>query len=167
MLKKVDKDDKTKLVWNVIVENNRNIEQRNVFNYNWPFRARIYRAYRDFEDNFDEFSKAVKEALMHEYWSRTEYEIIISPWPSHIDENELKRLNQELKENKARYSNSTYNFVHPNIPGSVKIDIYEQILMNWSNFINYLWTNKHYIKEFKKDYCTYYDVKNYYKKKSK
>lgn len=166
---KVDKEDKSKLVWNVIIEdrNAGKIECRNIFNYNWPFRAQLYKAYREYENDFERFSEEAGKALMHEYWCRSEYEVVISPWPSHICKDELMRLNQELEKSENMYPTRKNHFVYPHIPGAIKIDVYDQILMNWNNFINYLWANKHYIKDFKSDYCQYFGVKNYYKKKSK
>jgi hypothetical protein len=113
------------LIWNVFncerTENGNEIVIVNVFDLNWPFLAVVYDAYKNYKDDFDNFSKEVRSALMYEYWSRFEYEIIISTM-------------------------SEYQ------PKGVKIDIYQQVMMNWDNFINYLWENKNLIKNFKPEY---------------
>lgn len=141
------------LVWNVIAEDwNTGIGYVNVFNYNWPFRAYVYRAYRDYKDDFDNFSKEVRSALMHEYWSRTEYEVVVTSWPCGINEQEVERLSKEVAKQKAEYPTGIHQRVYPKLERAVKIDIYDQVMMNWDLFINYLWENKKLISKFRKDH---------------
>lgn len=64
----------------------------------------------------EEFAKAVKSSLMYYYWSKCEWEIILQSWP--------QRENFNAK----------------------KIDVYDQVMLNWDKFIDYLWENKKEIK---------------------
>jgi hypothetical protein len=48
---------------------------------------------------------------MYYFWSKAEWEIIISSWPN--------RDNDELK-----------------------IDVFDQVMLNWEAFVDYCWSNK-------------------------
>lgn len=141
------------LVWNVVADDwNTGVGYVNVFNYNWPVRAMIYRAYKEHKDDFDAFSKKVHSALMCEYWSRSEYEFVASSWPTGINEDEVNRLVEEIERDKKDYPTAINHRVYPRLDNAEKLDVYDQIIMNWDNFINYLWTNKKLICKFKEDY---------------
>ena len=62
----------------------------------------------------DDFSEKLKREVMYYFWSRCEYEIILSPWTGRADD--------------------------------IKIDVYDQIMMNWNSFVDYVWS----LKEIKK-----------------
>ena len=111
---------KNKLVYNVYQEdiNNRSIVVRNIFD-NSSFLNMIWEAKKAFGEDFSAFSEKVKNALMYFYWSKCEYEIILSGWPPKDD---FKKK---------------------------KIDVYEQVMLNWDLFIKYLWENKNLIKKVK------------------
>ena len=58
----------------------------------------------------DDFSEKLKREMMYYFWSRCEYEIILSPWTGRAD--------------------------------NIKIDIYDQIMMNFDGFVDYCWSFK-------------------------
>lgn len=122
------------LVWNVFcTEHTNNGDEvfiANVFDLNWPFLGRLYRNYKDCEDDFDKFSKEVRSNLMCEYWARCEYEVFISDMFSPEE-------------------------------SAIKVDIYQQVMMNWDNFISYLWENRKLISKFKQEHK---DLMGIYKK---
>ena len=60
----------------------------------------------------DEFAKALKSDLMCYFWSKSEYEIIISPW--------YGGRNTE----------------------DIKVDIYTHVMNNWNVFLDYVWNSK-------------------------
>ena len=62
----------------------------------------------------DEFAKLIRTALMYQYWARCEYEIILTGWPP---------------PNPTRFKD-------------LKIDIFDQVSMNWDAFIDYIWTHR-------------------------
>lgn len=67
-----------------------------------------------------EFSEEVRKTLMYYYWSKCEWEIILEGWPQ-----------------------------KPNFKDE-KIDVYDQIILNWDKFINYVWENKSEIRKIKR-----------------
>lgn len=62
----------------------------------------------------EQFAKLLKDALMYQYWSRCEYEIILTGWPP---------------PNKDRFR-------------ELKIDVFSQIRLNWDAFIDYVWAHR-------------------------
>ena len=110
-----------KLIWNVYIENfnHKEIEVRNIFECSWIFQDDLIKIYKKYSDNKEKFLDDVKKALMHTFWSRCEWEIILSSWPPRKD----------FKEE--------------------KIDVYNQIMINWDIFSEYIWNNRELIKNFK------------------
>ena len=106
--------------WNVYIEdfNNKRIEIYNVLNHG-GFLKDVQKAIKKFKNDKEAFEKEVKSSLMYYYWSKCEWEIILSSWP------ERKDFKEE------------------------KIDVYDQVMLNWDVFINYLWDNQKEILKIK------------------
>lgn len=122
---------KKELEWNVYSENNNDgIVVHNIFEHNY-FLNRIIDANKKYVDDF-EFLKEVRASLMYLYWSKSEYEIILTSWPPRINKNELNRL----MEVDFKYTESV------NLTIEKKIDIYNQVMINWEAFKLYLLTNR-------------------------
>lgn len=93
----------------------------------------------------DNFEKEIRHLSQYYFWSKSEYEIVMTSWPPYIDaNNELDRLINEKRENKARGWSTKYLDIRPVV--AEKISIYDQLLLNWDAFIDYLWLNKERIK---------------------
>ncbi len=135
------KEDKTKLVWNVFNECNGEICPLNIFEYNYKFLEDLLTAKRKYKDTFEEFAEHVRKSLQYYYWSKSEYETVITTWPPYIESEELNRLNKEKHEREIR--NRPFYRDVVNLTTRYKIDIYTQIMMNWDRFIDYIWNNKH------------------------
>lgn len=71
----------------------------------------IKKDYKKYKNNFELFSERVNINLRYYFWSKCECEIILSDWPS-SDSFEKE-----------------------------KIDIYDQVMLNWDVFIKYVWDN--------------------------
>ena len=69
---------------------------------------------------------------MYAFWSKSEYEVIITSWPPHIEKEEFERLAKE----DIRYRTWV------NLSIGEKIDIYNQVMINWEAFKLYLLTNR-------------------------
>lgn len=67
---------------------------------------------KKYKNSKEDFAKELRAQLMHQYWSRYEWEIIVSPWGSGDDRE------------------------------AVLIDVYDQIRINWVAFIDYCWNFK-------------------------
>lgn len=135
------KEDKTKLVWNVFNECNGEICPLNIFEYNYKFLEDLLIAKRKYKNKFEEFAEHVRKSLQYYYWSKSEYETVITTWPPYIESEELNRLNKEKHEREIR--NRPFYRDAVNLTTRHKIDIYTQIMMNWDRFIDYIWNNKH------------------------
>lgn len=61
----------------------------------------------------DEFAEALRRSLMYYFWSKCEWEVLISPWCG-------------SKKDKA-----------------IKVDVYWQVMNNWEIFLDYVWYSKH------------------------
>lgn len=131
-----------KLCWNVLVENwnEKKIENYNIFNH-YGFCASLLKAKKMYKNDFEKFSKEVKGWLMYYYWSKSEWEVIVTTWPAHITTEQLDELiaeKEKVGENK-RYRYTT------DLCLSKKIDVFDQINQNWDVFINYLYSNMNLI----------------------
>lgn len=111
-----------KLEWNVWVGdyNSRKIEKHNVF---WHSRfyddcQKTYRKYgRGKTEDREAFLEQVRRDLRYYYWSKCEWEVLINHWPTRKDDE------------------------------AIKVDVYDQVTMNWDRFCEYIWENR---KEFGK-----------------
>lgn len=153
--------------------NSREIIVADVFNSNWVFKADLYYAYKhcknkNGEDDYDKFAKAVLSNIMYYYWSRSEYEVIISRWPTSLSEVELQKLLAELEEQKKDAPDRRNYYVYPPLEGAEKVDVATQVIMNWDSFISYVWQNRKLISKFKPDYTFRKDIQKqnraFYKK---
>ena len=129
--------------------NDDNITQYNLFDLNWPMLGALYCINRvcKTEDDFDFFAKEVNMAICHNVWSRCEYEVIVTSWPFFIDEEQLDKIIKEKENNESEDEMFVRRAI--NVKG-IKIDPYQQVMMNWDAFINYLWENRRLLKRYKK-----------------
>ena len=77
---------------------------------------------------------------MYHFWSKSEWEIALTDWPTHIDVKEVARLQKELDEHFGRWNREPYSIdVHLRV--AEKIDVFDQVMLNWDIFIDYLWNS--------------------------
>ena len=119
--------------------NNKEIVKYNIFD-NDSLCNEIIKYRKQFKDNFQEFSEAVRKLLMYRFWSKSEYEIILTSWPPYVENEEIDRLITERNEHNRKYPN-TFKRNSTRLTVAEKIDIYDQIMLNWDIFINYVWEN--------------------------
>lgn len=60
----------------------------------------------------DTFIEKLKSELMYYFWKKSEWEVIVSPWVGRKE------------------------------PCNIKIDVYDQVMLNWNVFADYVWDNK-------------------------
>lgn len=102
------------LVWNVYVSNfnTGKIETHNVFDH-WRVWEDLCKAARKYRDSERPlFEEEVRKTMMYYYWSKCEWEVIIDHWPR----------NERMKDE--------------------KVDVYDQVRLNWGIFLDYLWENR-------------------------
>ena len=104
--------------WNVYTYNcnARRVEPYNIFNH-YSFIKDCQKALKEFKDDKGQFIESIRRSLMYYYWSKCEWEIVISDFPPHQD-----------------FSGK-------------KVDVYDQIRMNWDSFVEYLWIHRDELKK--------------------
>ena len=129
------------MVWNVYREdfNHRTIVKYNIFDHS-GFAQDVKKLLKT-DITKDEFAEQLRRSLMHCFWCKSEYEVVISSWPVYIDKAELDRLNTEFDKYNNKWGYNPYNInVSPDI--GKRVSIYDQVLMNWEQFVEYMWSNK-------------------------
>ena len=101
------------LTWNVYVSDfNRKIITSHNIFNHGGFVEDCQKAYKKHKDDRDAFLEEVRRSLMYWYWSKCEWEIIIDHWP------------------------------HRDNAREEKIDVYDQVMLNWPVFSEYVWNNR-------------------------
>lgn len=77
------------------------------------FAEDVKKAYKKHRTDFDAFAEKVRGSLFYHFCSKCEWEVIVSAWPP----------SERVKER--------------------KVDVYEQVMLNWDVFIEYVWTSCH------------------------
>jgi hypothetical protein len=86
------------------------------------------------------FEESVQQILMYHYWSKSEYEIILTSWPPRITIEEYHKLERELAARMEEMDREPYSMC-ASLSVAEKIDVYDQVMLNWNIFIDYLWEN--------------------------
>ena len=103
------------MLWNVYVENinAQKIIVANLFNHG-GFWNDCCKALKKYGDSKEDFLNEIKDSLTYYFWSRSEWEVIVSEWPPR-DRGK---------------------------PVEIKIDVYDQVMNNWHIFSEYVWNNR-------------------------
>ena len=126
------------MTWNVYVRdsNCREIKVFNIFNHS-SFRESVHKLKKK-KFPKEVFAEMLKRELMYYFWSKYEYEVVVTSFPPYIDKKELDRLNSEYEEYNTKWGHYPLRIdVRPEI--GIKIDIYNQVLLNWDVFVDYVW----------------------------
>ena len=104
------------------------IEQYNVFSHR-KFTEEVMQALQQ-QHEYDVFSEKMKSIAMYYFWCKCEYEIVITSFPPYINTNEIDRIIKY--KNRKRFDVS--------LDCAEKIDIFQQLMMNWKQFVSYVWS---------------------------
>ena len=101
------------LEWNVFLDdfNNNKIEVFNIFRHA-SFVEDCGKALLECGEDRAAFEERLRRELRYYFWSKCEYEIILSGWPP-----------------RERFKPS-------------KVDVYDQVSLNWKIFTDYVWNNR-------------------------
>lgn len=77
----------------------------------------------------EEFEEQLRKDIAYYFWSKSEHEIVITSFPPYVSKEELERLNSE----DVKYR------TYVNLEVDKKVDIYEQLRLNWDAFLGYVW----------------------------
>ena len=108
--------------WYVYYENinRRTIEKYNIFDH-YMFTQECVKALENNPTDRNAFAEAIKHELMFYFWSKCEYEVLITSWLHPLARKET----------------------------CLKIDVYEQVMLNFTQFIDYLWSHQSELKKLK------------------
>ena len=108
--------------FNVIIYNinSKEFEYYNII----PYLLSCYKKEKSKPKTFDEFKEFIKNESMYQWWSRCEYEIVLSPWPytSSPSERYDKKGEDDIEAWKKHWKE--------HLNECQKIDIHQQVLMN-------------------------------------
>ena len=100
----------------------------------------------------EEFAEELKHEMMWQYWSRSEYELIIevaednhvllSPW---VGCREPKKVKIDVTDDDSFdwRGFAEYHVDKQLYKNEAKIDIYNQLQWQWNNFVDYCWNYRH------------------------
>lgn len=122
------------MIWNVYRYNfnAQEIEIFNVFDH-IRFANSVKELLKEY-DKKEDFEKKLNSIAMYNFWSKCEYEIVITSWPPYISKKEIDKIIEEEKNCKYR--------TNVNLEVGSKIDIYQQLKLNWEHFVDYVWSFK-------------------------
>jgi hypothetical protein len=123
------------MVWNVYDHdiNNKQIKIYNVFKHS-SFNQDVQKLLNE-DLSYIEFSEKLNRIAQYYFWSKAECEVVITSWVPHIDNKELDRLNAEREEHRGR-------LYYVNLDVGEKVDIYDQLHLNWERFVSYVYSFK-------------------------
>lgn len=129
-----------KMWWNVFREdiNSREIEVFNIFCHG-SFSEDVTKLKKK-KLSREEFAKELKSISMYYFWCKSEHEVVITSWPPYIDSKELDRLNTEYEEHNQKWGRYPYR-MDVRLDVGKKIDIYQQLSLNWENFVDYVYNS--------------------------
>ena len=129
------------MIWNVYYRdmNSRQIKVWNIFDHS-SFREEVINLKKKKLPK-EEFTKKLERKVLYHFWSKYEYEVVVTSFPPYIDKKELDRLNSEYENFNTMYGH--YPLRIDVCPETYeKIDIYQQVHLNWDVFVNYVWRAK-------------------------
>lgn len=98
--------------WNVFRDDGGEIVVWNIFRHA-GFLDGCREAYRKYGNDRGQFLEAARKELLYYFWARCEWEVLMESWPP-VEGREKK----------------------------LKVDVYDQVTMNWSIFSKYIWANR-------------------------
>ncbi len=124
--------------WNVYINkpNSKQIEIFNVFDHP-SFRENVTAILKK-NLTFQEFEKKIRSELYYYFGGKVEWEVVITSFPPHLDKKEQDRLIDECRDfflKNERYPVRQYVVLDTGL----KIDVYQQVMLNWQVFLDYVW----------------------------
>ena len=127
------------MVWNVYVRKSSAdaIEVYNIFDHG-GFAAGVKKIMNKKLPK-EEFEEKLRRALLYYFWAKSEWEITIAQSPAYIKKDAMDELIDEMEKYKRQYGH--YPYAHyVKLKGSIMVDVYSQVRLNWTNFVDYVWS---------------------------
>ena len=143
-----DLKNNNQLIWNVLYEDwsAKQIVVFNIFEHG-NFLVELINSKKELQKQFGKdaynsheaftfFEEKVRSALSYYYGSKSEWEVVVTSWPPYVESEEIDRLVQEKQK---RLEQQKYFYrTNVNLNVGTKIDVYTQVRLNWTQFIDYL-----------------------------
>lgn len=110
------------------------IEKYNIFDHE-RFCADIIKTFKKIKKR--QFCEDIKKTLMYYFCDKSEYELKVTPWVARIDKAESNKPDDRLERGVANVVEETYG-IWISSQVSRKIDIYDQVMLNFNSFIDYI-----------------------------
>jgi len=89
----------------------------------------------------EEFAEKLRRETMYYYWSKAEWECVVTDTVPHIGRKELDRIIHECYLDRT-IGSAPKRYSHANLSDAEKIDVYDQLSLNWDAFVDYVWSFK-------------------------
>lgn len=135
--------------WNVFYHNwNANeLKRFNILREHGSFAENVKKCKKKYKNDKEEFAKRLKSELMYAFWSKSEWEVIITkkdtriimtPWCGRREKIELDVTDDENFDWLGFYDwMKDKHYADKN--GSIKIDVYSQVMYRFDEFVDYCW----------------------------
>lgn len=125
--------------WNVFHHNinSNKIEKYNVFDH-----GGFMQYVEKLPHNKDAFIEGLKKEVQYYFWCKCEAEVVITSWPAYIDAREYQKITEENNKS-IEERGSPARVLNVGTTAGRKIDIYEQLMLNWDAFAEYTWKTMH------------------------
>lgn len=126
------------MVWNVYASrlNSEEIEIYNIFDHG-GFADGVKKLIKKKLPK-EEFEEQLRRELSYYFWGRCQWEIVMAEFPARIKQEAIEKMLEEREDYKKKYGHYPYSS-HAKIVGVKKIDVYEQVCLNWKHFVDYVW----------------------------
>ena len=105
----------------------------------------------EFKKHIESFEdKQLRNICQYNFWAKCEYEIVLTTWTPSIEREELLRLINEDKEYIEKWGSPAYRYTS-NLSACEKIDIFDQLQLNWQLFKHYVFENEKEIKKLNRE----------------
>lgn len=85
----------------------------------------------------EEFADRLKREVMYYFWSKYEYETVVTTFPPRITNGELDKAIAE-RDRRLREYGQCRSSIQITPEEYIKIDIYDQVRLNWDVFVDYV-----------------------------
>ena len=119
--------------------------------HGWDFDMPSLKDYNKFEKYMLDFDdKQLRNICQYCFWAKCEYEVVLTTWTPSIEREELLRLINEDKEHVEKWGSPAYRYT-PNLSACEKIDVYDQLQLNWRIFKKYVFESEKEIKKLNRE----------------
>lgn len=127
-----------RMIWNVYAKRSSSpkVEVYDIFQHH-DFREDVDKLIKQ-KLSRAEFEEMLKRKLSYYFWGKVEWEITAAPYPTYVTYKEFDRVNDEVK------AFILQNDRFPprrqlDVEGAIRLDVYEQVTLNWDSFVDYIW----------------------------